>query len=225
MAKRITIAIDGPAGSGKSTTAKLTADHFGYLYIDTGAMYRAVTLSALKHNVITDEEKLISLAKKIDLRLEYANGITRVFVNNIEVTDEIRTKIVNQNVSHVAAVKEVRKEMVRRQREMGKSGGVVMEGRDIGSVVFPDAELKVFIIASVEERTKRRLKEFREKGIDITGEEVRNNLLQRDEIDSSRAESPLTKTPGALEIDTSDLTIDEQVQIIIDEAEKIINSD
>ncbi|MBD3409660.1 MAG: (d)CMP kinase [Ignavibacteriales bacterium] len=214
MAKKLAVAIDGPAGSGKSVSAKLVADRLGYLYIDTGAMYRAVTLAAIERGVAGDVEATVRLAEELDVRLEYKSGVTRVFADGAEVTEEIRAPRVNDRVSPVAAIDGVRSALVAKQRAMAGENGVVMEGRDVGSVVLPDAEVKVFLVASIEERAKRRAKEYAEKGVEVSIEDVERNLRERDRIDSSRAASPLIKTPDAIEIDTSNLTIEQQVEKI-----------
>lgn len=216
MSKKLIVAIDGPSGSGKSTTAKLLADQLGYLYIDTGAMYRAVTFLALKEHVIDNPELIAGLAEKADISLKYENGKTEVALNGIDVTEEIRSVEVNSKVSEVSKIKAVREALVSRQRELGRSGkGAVIEGRDIGTVVFPHADLKFYLTASIIERAKRRAKEFGEKGKTIGVEEVKNNLLHRDKIDSTREVSPLSKAADAIEIDTTSLTIEEQVNKIL----------
>jgi CMP/dCMP kinase len=214
MAKKLAVAIDGPAGSGKSVSAKLVADRLGYLYIDTGAMYRAATLAAIERGVAGDVEATVRLAEELDVRLEYKSGVTRVFADGAEVTEEIRAPRVNDRVSPVAAIDGVRSALVAKQRAMAGENGVVMEGRDVGSVILPDAEVKVFLVASIEERAKRRAKEYAEKGVEVSIEDVERNLRERDRIDSNRAASPLIKTPDAIEIDTSNLTIDQQVEKI-----------
>jgi cytidylate kinase len=214
MAKKLAIAIDGPAGSGKSVSAKLVADRLGYLYIDTGAMYRAVTLAAIERGVAGDVEATVRLAEELNVRLEYNSGATRVFADGEEVTEEIRAPRVNDRVSPVAAIDGVRSALVAKQRAMAGENGVVMEGRDVGSVVLPDAEVKVFLVASIEERAKRRAKEYAGKGVNVSVEEVERNIRERDRVDSTRAASPLVKTPDAVEIDTSNLTIEQQVDKI-----------
>ncbi len=221
MSEKLIIAIDGPAGSGKSTTAKLLAKKLGYLYIDTGAMYRAVTLFAIKNNLLGDEKKIIELASNLDIELKFEDGQTKVSVNGKDVTEEIRSLEVNQNVSPVSKIEGVRKILVQKQKEMGKNGGVVMEGRDITTVVFPNADLKVFLTASIDERARRRALEFSQKGQQVNLEEVKQNIIERDRIDSSRSVSPLTKSPDAIEIDTSNLTIEQQVDLILNESKKI----
>jgi len=220
MPQKLIVAIDGPAGSGKSTSAMLVAQKLGYLYIDTGAMYRAITFLAIKNN-LTDENEISRLAEKTDLKLDFVDGKTKVFVDGLEITDEIRLPEVNERVSEISKIEKVREILVQKQREMGHGNrGVVMEGRDIGTVVFPDADVKFFMTASIEERAKRRMKEYAQKNINITLEEVKKNLMNRDKIDSGRKVSPLTKADGAIEVNTSDVSIDEQVNIILSEIKK-----
>ncbi len=224
MSKKLIVAIDGPSGSGKSTTAKLLADQLSYLYIDTGAMYRAVTFLALKENIIDNNALVAELAKAADINLSFVNGKTSVAVNGEDITEEIRSVEVNSKVSEISRIEAVREALVNKQRQLGNGGtGVVMEGRDIGTVVFPNADLKFFLTASIYERARRRAKEFEEKGKTIAVEEVKNNLMHRDKIDSTRDVSPLIKAADAIEIDTTDLTIGEQVGKILSvirEAEK-----
>ncbi len=224
MSKKLIVAIDGPSGSGKSTTAKLLADQLSYLYIDTGAMYRAVTFLALKENIIDNNALVAELAKAADINLSFVNGKTSVAVNGEDITEEIRSVEVNSKVSEISRIEAVREALVNKQRQLGNGGtGVVMEGRDIGTVVFPNADLKFFLTASIYERARRRAKEFEEKGKTIAVEEVKNNLMHRDKIDSTRDVSPLIKAADAIEIDTTDLTIEEQVGKILSvirEAEK-----
>jgi cytidylate kinase len=221
MSEKLIIAIDGPAGSGKSTTAKLLAKKLGYLYIDTGAMYRAVTLYAIKNNLLDDEKKIIDLASQLDIELKFEDGQTKVSVNGKDVTEEIRSLEVNQNVSPVSKIEGVRKILVQKQKEMGKNGGVVMEGRDITTVVFPNADVKIYLTATIDERARRRALEFAQKGQQVDIEQVKQNILDRDRIDSSRDVSPLTKSPDAIEIDTSNLSIEQQVEQILEEAKKV----
>jgi len=220
---KIIIAIDGPAGSGKSTIAKMVAERLNYTYLDTGAMYRAITYLALKKGIVDNEEAVNKLVKELDVTLKFENGLTRVFVNNEEVTDYIRTPEVNSKVSEIAAMPFVRKELVRMQQDMGKTGNVVAEGRDTTTVVFPDADLKIYLVASADVRAERRLKEYKEKGVKITFEEVKENLLKRDKIDSSRATSPLRKAENAIEVDTSNLSVEEEFDILIENIKKKIN--
>lgn len=216
MSKKLIIAIDGPAGSGKSTTAKLVAQKLNYLYIDTGAMYRAVTLFALRNGLMGKNDVIIELAKQLEIVLNFIDGQTKITVNGEDVSEEIRTFEVNSNVSEISTIEGVRKILVEKQQKMGKDGGVVMEGRDITTVVFPNADVKIFLTAGIDERAIRRAKEFSEKGTDVPLEKVKENLKTRDYIDSNREASPLTKTPDSLEVDTSNITIKQQVQIILD---------
>ncbi len=217
MSKKLIIAIDGPAGSGKSTTAKLVAKRLNYLYIDTGAMYRAVTLLALRNNLMGKTDEIIALAKNLDVVLSFIDGETNITVNGEDVSKEIRSFEVNSNVSEISAIEGVRKILVKKQQEMGKDGGVVMEGRDITTVVYPNADVKIYLTAGIDERAVRRAKEFSEKGTDVPIEKVKENLKNRDFIDSNREASPLTKTPDSIEVDTSNTTIEEQVELIIKE--------
>lgn len=216
MSKKLIIAIDGPAGSGKSTTAKLVAQKLNYLYIDTGAMYRAVTLFALRKGIIGKTDKIIELAKQLDIVLDFINGETKITVNGEDVSKEIRSFEVNSNVSDISAIQSVREILVKKQQKMGENGGVVMEGRDITTVVFPNADIKIFLTANIDQRAIRRAKEFSEKGTNVPLEKVKENLKSRDYIDSHREASPLTKTPDSIEVDTSDITIEQQVQKILD---------
>lgn len=215
-AKQIIIAIDGPAGAGKSTTARRVAESLGYIYIDTGAMYRAVSLLALRSNCAMTDQALGALADAADIRLEPSEGAQKVLLNGEDVSVAIRQADVTAIVSQVSAFPAVRRALVQRQRQIGSNGGVVMDGRDIGSVVFPHAEVKVFLVAGTDERVRRRLLEAQARGEQITEDEVRRQIISRDEYDSTRAESPLVKAPGAVEIDTTSCTIDQQVHSILE---------
>ena len=222
MSKGLIIAIDGPAGSGKSTSAKLIATKLGYVYIDTGAMYRAITYLALENEAINDELQIIELARNCKINLEYKDGEVIVLLNKRNISKEIRSTEVNSNVSNVSKISEVRKLLVEKQREMGAKGkGVVMEGRDIGTVVFPNADVKIFLTASLDIRANRRTKEYNENGSKVLVDDVKSNLSNRDKIDSSRNHSPLTKASDAVEVDTTNVTIDEQVNLILEEAKKV----
>ncbi len=214
--KKIIVTIDGPAGAGKSTTARRVAEHLGYVYIDTGAMYRAVTLAALRHGTPLDDHALGELASACDIRMEPAFDGQRVYLNGEDVTAAIRKADVTGSVSSVSSFPSVRRALVQRQRSIGLNGGVVMDGRDIGSVVFPHAEVKVFLVADTDERVRRRLLEASERGEALNESDVRRQIVDRDTLDSARAESPLIIPPGATEIDTTHLTIDEQVTRILD---------
>jgi cytidylate kinase len=179
-------------------------------------MYRAVTYLAIKNKVLNDTEAIIKIAKDSDIGLKFIEGVTYVSLNGEDVTDKIRLPEVNSNVSDVSRIEEVRKTLVDKQRKLAESnGGVVLEGRDIGTVVFPYAEVKIFLTASIEERSKRRLKEFEEKNVRISLDEVKTNIEKRDKIDSTREVSPLKKAPDAIEVDTSTITIEQQVEIIL----------
>lgn len=216
MSQNFIIAIDGPAGSGKSTSAKMIARKLGFLYIDTGAMYRAVTYMALKKGIIDDLAAVSQLARQVNIDLNFVNGKTYVKADGTDITEEIRTVEVNSRVSDVSKIAEVRKALVEKQQIIGRSGnGVVMEGRDITTVVFPDADVKIFLTADIEKRSERRLKEYSDNGTDLKIDEVKDNLIKRDRTDSTRSVSPLKKAEDAVEVDTSDITIDQQVSIIL----------
>jgi len=221
MSKNLIVAIDGHAGSGKSTSAKLVASKLNYLYIDTGAMYRAITFLAIKNKILDDEKLIMSLAKRSEIKLDFVDGETKVFVNDEDLTGNIRSIEVNRQVSDVSKIGAVRKIMVDKQREMGSKGnGVVMEGRDISTIVFPNADVKIFLTASLDERAGRRVKEFAENGTEVKLDDIKNNLVERDRIDSSRKVSPLTQAPDAIVVDTTKYTIDEQVNIILEAVKK-----
>lgn len=224
MSKNLIIAIDGPAGSGKSTTAKIIAQKLGYLYIDTGAMYRAITFLAIKNKILGNQEKIVELAESCEIKLNFTNGKTNIKVNDEDLTDKIRTVDVNKYVSDVSKIENVRKVLVKKQREIGLSGpGIVMEGRDITTVVFPDADVKIFLTATLDERAIRRAKEYAENGTEIPVANIKENLHKRDTIDSNRKVSPLRKVEDAIVVDTSYVTIDEQVKIILDMVTKKAN--
>lgn len=223
--KKIIIAIDGPAASGKSTTAKLVAAQLGYLHIDTGAMYRAMALKVIRTNISSHEiKKIAELAGNTTVRLVSNNGKVKVVLDGTEVSDEIRSPEVTNMVSPVSAVPEVRKLMVNEQRAMGSEGGIVLEGRDIGTIVFPNANLKIFMRADERERAVRRMKELVVKGVTITVEDLEKEIMERDRIDSERAVSPLRKAEDAIELDTTNLSIEQQVEFIVSKAKKIIAS-
>ncbi len=216
MKNKITIAIDGFSSTGKSTIAKLLAKKYNYIYVDTGAMYRAVSLYAKNKNIINNislnTNKLIASLNDISLKFVYNKslGYAEIFLNGDNVESEIRSLEVSQLVSKVAAVSEVRKKLVTAQQNMGKEGGIVMDGRDIGTVVFPKAELKLFITASADKRAERRYRELIEKGDKVSYEDVLLNVKERDRIDSTRKDSPLIKADDAIEIDNSVMGIQEQ---------------
>ncbi|MEM7297404.1 MAG: (d)CMP kinase [Bacteroidota bacterium] len=220
--KKIVVALDGYSGTGKSSTAKQVAAKLGYTYIDSGAMYRAVTLHFLQSNVDIDEVDEIKRSLN-DCNLSFQNQ--EMHLNGVRVEDDIRTMKVSERVSQVSAVSEVRLKLVEQQREMGESKGVVMDGRDIGTVVFPDAELKLFMTANMDVRTERRRKQLEEKGIVESLNSIKENLEERDRKDSSREDSPLKMAEDGIEIDTSHLTLNEQIEKIVALAEEIIHED
>ncbi len=226
--KRIKIAVDGYSSCGKSTLARQLAKKLGYIYLDSGAMYRAVTLFAMKNNFIGEGffemDQLVKNIDKINIHFEadkYFNPIT--FLNGKDVETEIRQIDVSSYVSPIATVLEVRKQMVIQQRKMGDSNGIVMDGRDIGTVVLPDAELKLFVTADIDIRAQRRFAEIKSKGQDIDFETVKENLAERDFIDKSRKESPLRQAEDAILIDNSQINKEEQLEIAFNLAKKVIN--
>ncbi|MBC7642579.1 MAG: (d)CMP kinase [Flavobacterium sp.] len=214
--KKITIAIDGYSSTGKSTLAKQIAEHFGYVFVDSGAMYRAVTLFALQNGYINedffDKQTLINSLDAIRLKFEFNPkiGFSEMFLNNKNVETEIRTLQVSSFVSKIAEVSEVRAKLVVQQQEMGKNKAIVMDGRDIGTVVFPDAELKIFMNASLEVKAQRRFEELIQKGDKVTFEEILENVKERDHIDTHRKDSPLVRAHDAIEIDNSKMTREQQ---------------
>lgn len=227
MSKKITIAIDGFSSTGKSTLAKQLAKHLGYVYVDTGAMYRAVTFFAMQNGYISadffDKQTLINSLPSIKLHFEFNPelGFAEMYLNDVNIEKEIRTIEVSNLVSLVAEVSQVRAKLVEQQQEMGKGKGIVMDGRDIGTVVFPKAELKVFMTASSETRAQRRYEELKAKGQEVSFEEVLKNVEQRDYIDTHRDDSPLIKADDAIEIDNSYLTREEQFNVVLDMVNKV----
>lgn len=224
--RNIIVAIDGFAGCGKSSTAKRVAEELGYLYLDSGAMYRAVALYFLRYNVSPDQsnENIKEVLDNIFIDFVFKPGkkIPQIALNGEIVDDYIRTPEVSAIVSPVSAYVSVRKELVAQQRRLGEHGGVVMDGRDIGTVVFPNAELKIFMTADLKERAIRRKKELSEKGIDVSLEEVMDNLKERDRIDSTRKISPIRQAKDAIILDTTNLTIEDQVKYVVNLAREII---
>ena len=210
--KNLVIAVDGPAGAGKSTIAKLIAEKLNINYIDTGAMYRAITYKCLQNNIdINNEKEVINIAKDCEIDFKDNN----IYLNGEILTDEIRTMEVSNNVSNVAKIKEVRYLMVDVQRNIGKVSSVILDGRDIGSYVFPNADYKFFLIATPEERGNRRYKELVNKGYNVNLEEIIKDIIKRDEIDSNREFAPLVKAEDAIEIDTTGKSINEVVQSVL----------
>ncbi len=214
--KSFIITIDGPAGSGKSTTARRVAERLGYSYLDSGALYRAVTWAALQQNLdLQDSERVALLAEQLDLDLQAGENGLRILVHGRDISHEIRMPEVTQAIAPVAANPGVRRALLETQRRFGEQGGVVAEGRDMGTVVFPDADVKFFMVASLQERAKRRQAELAAKGVAVPLEELMNALQQRDDSDSRRTHSPLLRPQEAIDIDTSRLSIDEQVDLVI----------
>ncbi|RBN51543.1 (d)CMP kinase [Flavobacterium psychrolimnae] len=222
MNKKITIAIDGFSSTGKSTLAKQLANHLGYVYVDTGAMYRAVTFFAMQNGYINaesfDKQTLINSLPNIKLQFKFNAdlGFGEMYLNDVNVETEIRTIEVSSFVSKVAEVSEVRAKLVEQQKEMGKDKGIVMDGRDIGTVVFPNAELKIFMTASATTRAQRRYDELVAKGNTVTFEEVLANVEERDYIDTHREDSPLVMAEDAIEIDNSHLNREEQFKLVLE---------
>ncbi len=216
MTGKINIAIDGPAASGKSTTARLVAEKLGYLYVDTGAMYRAATLAVLRAGVdIHNERDVQEIVSKSDITLQHSKDGQRTFLNGEDVSEAIRLPEITRVISILSAYPGVRKTMVEKQRALAAGGGVVMDGRDIGTVVLPGAEVKVFMQASVEERARRRYDELKQKNLPVNFDEIKKEIEERDRLDSSRSESPLKAAADAVIIDTSNMTIKEQVIRVI----------
>jgi cytidylate kinase len=230
VSKKITIAIDGFSSTGKSTLAKQLAKHLGYVYVDSGAMYRAVTYFAMQNGYISpaffDKETLINSLPFIKLHFEFNPelGFAEMYLNGDNIEKEIRTIEVSSFVSKVAEVSEVRAKLVEQQQEMGKGKGIVMDGRDIATVVFPEAELKIFMTASPETRARRRYDELQAKGENVTYEAVLKNVEERDHIDTHRDDSPLVKADGAIEIDNSALTREAQFEAVLALVDKVLKS-
>ena len=222
--RKIIIAIDGPAGSGKSTTARLVAEKLGYIYVDTGAMYRAITLRVLQSGTDPrDEKKVVKLAGETDILLKNHGGKLHIYLEGMDVTEAIRSEDVTKNVSLVSSYAELRKIMVDKQRSIGAQKGCVVDGRDIGTVVFPEADLKFFVTADVMERARRRQEELSANGIEIPLVQVVRELKDRDLKDSTRETSPMRKADDAVEIDTTNLTIDGQVHMILNYANEALS--
>ena len=214
------IAIDGPAGSGKSTIAKLIAEDLGLVYLDTGAMYRLVTLKVLNDGILGNLDKIIKMLDNLNIDIK-ENGF---YLDDIDVSEEIRKPVVSENVSDIAAIREVREKMVDLQRKFSESKNIILDGRDIGTVVFPNADVKIFLVADAKERSNRRYKELVAKGENVRIEEIYENILKRDEIDSTRKESPLKKADNAIEVDTTSKNIEEVKNEILNIVRKKINN-
>lgn len=225
--KKITIAIDGFSSTGKSTLAKQLAQHLGYIFVDTGAMYRAVTYFAVKNNFISqnhfDKQGLTAILPAINLKFQFntALGYGEMYLNDVNIEKEIRTIEISKYVSKVAEISEVRAKLVEQQQQMGKNKGIVMDGRDIGTVVFPNAELKIFMTASPDTRAQRRFDELQQKGEEVTYNEVLKNVEERDYIDTNREDSPLVKAADAIEIDNSYISREEQFNLVLALVEEV----
>ena len=219
--KHLIIAIDGPAAAGKSTTAKRVASQLGYLHVDTGAMYRAMTLKVIEKGIdLKDSKAIAELTHSTKIRLVPKKDAYSVEMDGVDVTDKIRTPRITGAVSAVSMVPEVRQHMVHEQREMGKQGAIVLEGRDIGTVVFPKADIKIFMIAESRERAVRRGKELASEGIETEIDQLERDIVERDKKDATRSISPLTKADDAIVLDTTKLTIEEQVAFIVQKAKE-----
>ena len=228
--KKIIIAIDGFSSCGKSTFAKAIAARLGYIFIDTGAMYRAVTLYALEHGAIVDgkvaEDRVVALLPDVNIsfRFNAERGASDAYVNGERVEDKIRSIEVSNMVSHVSSIAQVREKLVAMQQQMGRARGVVMDGRDIGTVVFPDAELKIFMTAEPQVRAERRYTELKAKGDDVTMEEILENVISRDKADMTREISPLRQAEDAVVLDNSHMSVEEQMAWFMERYEGIVNA-
>lgn len=211
----INVAIDGPAGAGKSTIAKAAAKELGFIYVDTGALYRAVAYNAVKNGVIDDEQGIISMLDDTKVELKYADGVQSVYLNGEDVSDFIRTPEISMGASKVSAIPQVRAFLLNLQREIAKTNNVIMDGRDIATVVLPDAEAKIFLFASPECRAERRYKELVEKGENVSFDDVLKDVNQRDYQDSHREIAPLKPSEESIMADTSELTLKESIDLIV----------
>jgi cytidylate kinase len=221
--KNLIIAIDGPAASGKTTTAKLVAQQLGYLHIDTGAMYRAFTLKVLREGVPLDNiAEIAQLASESYIELRNIQGVQRVLIDGEDVSEEVRTPEVTSAVSAVSSIPKVRAVMVREQQRLGRDGGVVLEGRDIGTVVFPNADLKFFMLAGIDARAARRRDELSMTGVSVEINRIKDELQRRDDLDTRREVSPLRQAEDAITLDTSDLSVEKQVEIVVTKAKALL---
>jgi len=221
--KKLVIAIDGPAASGKSTTARQVAQILNYLYIDTGAMYRALTLEVLNNHISEKNEiEVVKIAKEVNIQLVPGTQRPLTLLNGVDVSEDIRLPEITRIISTISAYKEVREIMKLKQRKLAKSRGIVMDGRDIGTVVLTHADIKIFMDASADKRTDRRVNELKEKSIPVNRERIKEEIIQRDLIDSTRDVAPLKPAVDSIIIDTSNMTIDDQVQKIIDIVNEIL---
>lgn len=211
----INVAIDGPAGAGKSTVAKGAAKELNYIYVDTGALYRTIALSAVRQGVIDDKQKIIEMLDELKIELKHRNGTQAVFLNGEDVSDYIRTPEISMGASKVSAIPQVREFLLETQREIARNNDVIMDGRDIATVVLPDAQVKIFLFASPECRAKRRYNELVEKGEDVQYEDVLQDVNQRDYQDSHREIAPLKPSAQSIMFDTSDLQLDESIQAVV----------
>lgn len=223
MKKNLIIAIDGPAASGKTTTAKLVAQQLGYLHIDTGAMYRAFTLKVLREGVPLDNiAEIAQLASESYIEFRNIQGVQRVLIDGEDVSEEVRTPEVTSAVSAVSSIPKVRAVMVREQQRLGRDGGVVLEGRDIGTVVFPNADLKFFMLAGIDARAARRRDELSMTGVSVEINRIKDELQRRDDLDTRREVSPLRQAEDAITLDTSDLSVEKQVEIVVTKAKALL---
>lgn len=216
--KYISVAIDGPAGAGKSSVAKTVAKDLGFVYVDTGAMYRSVALAAIMKGIdpVSEKSRVEEIIDNIEIKLDYIGGVLHVYLNGEDVSEKIRTPQVSAGASSVATIQSVRKKLVEMQRGMANTANIIMDGRDICSTVLPNAQIKLFLTASVETRAKRRYDELMEKGVECEYEKIKNDIIQRDKNDSEREISPLRKTEDSTLLDTSDMSFGEVVDTVKD---------
>ena len=217
----INVAIDGPAGAGKSTVAKAAAKELGYIYVDTGALYRTVALNAVRNSIIDDSEKIVDMLSSTRVELKYVDGVQAVYLNGEDVSSLIRTPEISMGASKVSAIPEVRAFLLDLQRDMAKTSDILMDGRDIGTNVLPDASLKIYLTASADVRAKRRYDELQEKGTDCDIDQIKSDIMARDKQDMEREIAPLCKAEDAILVDSSDMSIPQVIDTIISEFKKI----